>query len=95
MGLDDLDPDTVDEDDPKFQAIIFPNPYHEEMENYVLDEEQAEEFYIHARWLKGRLGNNSSVIIGKFIQAIREGEDEDDWKKLDDIVSTLKGEDES
>lgn len=95
MGLQDYDPESVDEDDPKLQAIIFPNPEDEEMQKYINDPEQAEEMYVAARWLKNRLGTNSSVLVGKFIRAARKADEEDDYEELEEMFETLKGEDDA
>jgi len=95
MTLEEFDPESVDEEDPRIQAIIFPNPHNEEMEKYIKDKEQAEELYVAARWLKNRLGDESSTVVGKFIQAVIEAEKKNNYEELEELMKSIKGEDDT
>jgi len=94
MGIEDLSLNTVDEENPEVQAIVFPNPEDESMKKYIADETKATEHYIAARWLKRRMGDNSSLIVGQFLKAIRQAELNDDYEELNSLIETIKGDDD-
>lgn len=95
MVTQDYNSDEDKKDEPKLEAFIFPNPEYEEMDKYIDDPEQAEEMYAAARWLKKRLGIDSSVLVGKFIRAARKAEEDGNYEELEEMFETIKGEDDA
>lgn len=87
-GLDDLTDDSID-DEMDLETIVFINPEGELAEELVHDEEKAREYYEVVKWLKSRLGSDSSNLVGKFLVAVKEVEDNDNPQKLKDFLEQL------
>jgi hypothetical protein len=83
------DSETIEEDDPEAQVIMFPNPEEDDMFPHIDDMEEAEKMYLDAKWLKTRLGDNTSELVGDFISAIRTLDNGRDAEELYNFVDKI------
>lgn len=76
----------------KFKSIVFPNPEHSETDKYIHKEEEAQVYFNSVEWLDTRLGIDTHIVFGKFANAVVELENNDNPEPMDELVATLKGE---
>lgn len=81
--------ETIEEDDPEAQVIMFPNPEEDDMFPHIEDMEKAEEMYLDVKWLKSKLGDDTSELVGEFISAIRTSNNERDAEELYNFVDKI------
>lgn len=87
--MNSRDSETIEEDDPEAQVIMFPNPEEDDMFPHIDDMKEAEKMYLDAKWLKTRLGDNTSELVGDFISAIRTLDNGRDAEELYNFVDKI------
>lgn len=86
MTLRDIE---SDESVPKPQYFIFFHPSDERCPD-ITDSDQLMSYYEAASYIDRRLATSRHILVGEFLEAVREAEEKDDYEKLDEIVETLK-----
>lgn len=89
MGLTHIAADEPD-DEQKIETIIFPNPDHPDVQKFIHDDANAEQFYKDVKWLKSRYGHRIASLFGEFGSACREIEEDENYESLDELVDKLK-----
>jgi hypothetical protein len=84
------DSETIEEDDPEAQVIMFPNPEEDDMFPHIGDMEKAEEMYLDVKWLKNILGDDTSELVGDLISATRTLHEEGDSEELYDFIEKIE-----
>lgn len=90
MALQDLEYIwRVQEQTPQ-KAVTFevPNPEHEEYWD-DWDREMMEEFFEAAIWARDTLGKDRNPLIGHFLMAVRQLEEENDGEALENLYREL------
>lgn len=66
----------------------FENPDHPDAKEFD-DPERAKRHFDAAQYVQQRLGTDRHNLVGEFLVAVQEGEEDGDWDRLENLVSRL------
>ena len=89
MGLNDYSGEGSEGGPKKSTYYKFENPSHPESKEFA-EPDQAQEHYDAARFIQSQLGNDRHGLVGTFLVAVRELEQNDNEEPLKQLFSQLR-----
>lgn len=90
MGLNDYSGGEESDGGPnKTTYFQFQNPRHPESKEFA-DPDRAQRHYDAAQFVQGQLGSDRNIVVGEFLDSIRELEQNDNEEPLQQLVQQLR-----